>query len=102
MAKPSIAFRARNKATRDFIEMLGQFDKPTRKYILGKALEFDLAPERKTFRWHKLKESSRGSHVPESFSVSITMSLRAIYFEENGVRVWYWVGTHADYDRFCG
>ena len=31
------------------------------------------------------------------------MQYRAIYAtDEDGVNVWYWIGTHADYDVFVG
>ena len=39
---------------------------------------------------------------PGSFSVSVTMNYRAIFFLDGPVNVWYWIGTHADYDRFTG
>ena len=37
-----------------------------------------------------------------SFSVSINMSYRAIYTVVDGVNLWYWVGSHTDYDTFLG
>ncbi len=40
---------------------------------------------------------------PASFSVSITMPYRAVYaVTADGVNLWYWVGTHADYNRLLG
>lgn len=51
-----------------------------------------------------LDDTKKGKHVPGSYSVSITMQYRAIYFldVETKQNVWYWVGTHAEYDRFTG
>ena len=37
-----------------------------------------------------------------SSSVSITMQYRAIYTVDGTDNVWYWIGTHADYDVFIG
>ena len=30
------------------------------------------------------------------------MRYRAVYIVDGDANVWYWVGTHADYDRFTG
>jgi hypothetical protein len=30
------------------------------------------------------------------------MQYRAIYVVEDGVNIWYWIGTHAEYDQFIG
>jgi hypothetical protein len=36
-------------------------------------------------------------------SISVTIGYRAIYVtDEDGTNVWYWIGTHADYDTFTG
>ena len=59
-------------------------------------------PRQASLRLHKLKDRSRGQHVPGSYSVSITPRYRAIFFIYGLVNVWYWIGTHADYDRFTG
>lgn len=59
-------------------------------------------PHHPSFRLHELEDNKKGEHVPGSFSVSITRQYRAIFVHENGVNVWYWIGTHADYDVFTG
>ena len=43
-----------------------------------------------------------GQHEAGSVSVSITRQYRAIYVRQGEVNVWYWIGTHADYDTFTG
>ena len=45
---------------------------------------------------------ARGSIGRESISVSVTIGYRAIYVVRNNGNVWYWIGTHADYDKFTG
>ena len=102
MAKPSIAFRKANKATKEFMQLLGKLSKSTRRLVRVAAIEFDKDPTRKTFRFHQLKETSRGNHQPDSYSVSVNMSIRAIYVLDGDVKVWYWIGTHAEYNRFTG
>jgi hypothetical protein len=59
-------------------------------------------PRHPALRPHALGPTKRGQHWQGSISVTITMGYRAIYVIRNGVNVWYWIGTHADYDTFVG
>jgi hypothetical protein len=59
-------------------------------------------PLHPALRPHVLNPSKKGRHWAGSISVTITMGYRAIYVVRNGVNVWYWIGTHADYDQFIG
>lgn len=59
-------------------------------------------PQHPALRVHTLAPTKTGQHWPGSISVSISMKYRAIYAVRNGVNVWYWIGTHADYDTFIG
>ncbi len=63
---------------------------------------FLLNPDHPGLRRHSLKTTRKGQHQPGSFSVRVTFGYRAIYFTNNGVNVWYWIGSHADYDAFTG
>jgi hypothetical protein len=102
VAKPSSGFRARNRATKDFLEMYGRLPKDLRKFVYETAIEFDRDPTRSTWSHRQLRPNSKGNHIPDSFTVRVTMSYRAIYVLDGEVRVWYWIGTHAEYDRFTG
>jgi hypothetical protein len=57
-------------------------------------------PAHPSLRHHGLDDTKKGRHKVGSFSVSITMQYRAIYVIDNGVNVWYWIGTHAQYKTF--
>jgi hypothetical protein len=59
-------------------------------------------PSHRSLRHHALKENRRGSHRPGSFSVSINRNYRAIYLNDAGQNVWYWVGSHSEFNRFAG
>ena len=59
-------------------------------------------PQHPALRSHELKPTKKGHHLPNSISVSVTKQYRAIYVVNNGVNVWYWIGSHADYDTFVG
>jgi hypothetical protein len=56
-----------------------------------------------------LYKHRRGRHAPGSRSVAISRRYRAIYRTDNGIdgrsevtAVWYWIGSHEDYNNFVG
>ena len=59
-------------------------------------------PAAKSLRHHALEDRKSSRHAPGSFSVSPTMQYRAIYVVVDGVNVWYWIGTHAEYKTYTG
>jgi hypothetical protein len=59
-------------------------------------------PSHPSLRHHALKDNNKGQHRSGSFSVSITMKYRAIYTRDGETNVWYWIGTHNDYNNFTG
>ena len=92
----------RNVRTREFRYLYE--DLPERIQSLGHKVYalFVEDPHHPSLQLHRLKDNSRGSHHTASWSVSITRKYRAVYFVDGAVNVWYWVGTHADYDRLTG
>ena len=59
-------------------------------------------PSHPSLRHHPLEDNDRGRHRAKSHPVSINMQYRAIYTRDGGEYVWYWVGTHNDYDNSTG
>ncbi len=51
---------------------------------------------------HLLHDSHRGRHRHGSRAVSITRRYRAIYVTDGSTNVWYWIGSHEDYNNFLG
>jgi hypothetical protein len=51
---------------------------------------------------HQLYDTNKGRHRNGSRAVSITRRYRAIYVTDGPTNVWYWIGSHADYDNFLG
>lgn len=51
---------------------------------------------------HDLNDTKKGRHRNGSFAVSITRRYRAIATIDGGVNVWYWIGSHEDYNNFTG
>ena len=41
-------------------------------------------------------------HDPPLWSVRVGRSYRALAIEEGGVLYWFWIGSHAEYDRIVG
>ncbi|WP_092047883.1 ParE family toxin-like protein [Planctomicrobium piriforme] len=59
-------------------------------------------PLHPSFRNHPLGDVNRGRHQPGSRSISITMQYRALYVIEGDTNVWYWIGSHNDYENLTG
>jgi hypothetical protein len=59
-------------------------------------------PTHPSLRSHPLGDDGRGRHRPGSVSVAINMQYRAIYVVDGDTNVWYWVGSHNDYDVYTG
>jgi hypothetical protein len=55
-----------------------------------------------SLRNHTLADSDKGRHRNSSRSVTITMQYRAIYVVDDDTNVWYWIGSHTDYNNFIG
>jgi hypothetical protein len=51
---------------------------------------------------HELHDTKKGRHRKGSRAVSITRRYRAIYVTDGPTNVWYWIGSHEDYNNFVG
>ena len=102
MAKLPRSFREQNKSTRPYRERYKKLPASVQALVREYAIRFHEDPTSKSLRVKELKETHRGRHCPGTFSVSITMKYRALFFWKDGVRYWYWIGTHADYDNYIG
>jgi len=92
-----------NKRTAEFRAMFDELPKRIQELASKAFRKFTIDPTAKGLRSHPLKDTGKGKHVPGSVSVSITMDYRAIYYvDENNTNIWYWIGSHADYDQFTG
>jgi hypothetical protein len=96
------SFRERNRTTRHFRELYDRLPVRIQKLTRKACHLFGHQPDHPSFRRHVLKQTRTGQHQAESISISITMQYRAIYVVVDNLNVWYWIGTHAQYDRFIG
>ena len=102
MAKLPSSFRAKNRTTRQFREQYGVLPPAIRDAVRQACVLFERNPSHRSLRLHELRESKRGDHAPSTFSVSVTMQYRALFIVVEGINVWYWIGSHAQYNRFTG
>jgi hypothetical protein len=102
MAKLPSSFRLRNRTARSFREQFAAVPAYVQAAVRAACVLFDRDPSHASLRHHKLDDPKKGKHLPQSFSVSPTMEYRAIYMVKDGINVWYWIGTHADYKKFTG
>src|SRR5262245_15263378 len=89
-----------NVRTRDFRALFAGLPPPIQRTARAAFRTFLFNPAHPALRHHALEDTHRGRHQANSFSVSITMQYRAIYAVDDDVNVWYWIGTHNDYESF--
>ena len=89
-----------NRRTWAFHEQLAELPERVRQLAVKCFALFLESPQHPSLRLHKLDDTKKSRHREGSYSVSITMAYRAIFIPVDGVNVWYWIGTHADYNDF--
>ncbi len=89
-----------NRRNREFRELDAALPAAIREAARRKFILFVANPRQPSLRLHKLKPHGPGNRMVERFSVTVTPRYRALFFIDGPVNVWYWIGTHADYDRF--
>jgi hypothetical protein len=93
---------AANVRTKSFRELFEAIPAEVREIAAAAFRQFQADPDHPSLRRHQLKDTGRGNHRPGSFSVSVTKKYRAIYFVDGETNVWYWIGSHNDYDNYTG
>jgi len=53
-------------------------------------------------RNHSIGDNQQGRHRKGTRAVSVTFRYRALYIVDGDTNVWYWIGTHEDYNDFIG
>jgi hypothetical protein len=97
-----MSWATRNVRTREFREMYERLPAEIRKTCRLAFRAFLRNPDHPALRRHPLGDSDRGRHRGETWSVSVTMKYRALYTVDGDTNVWYWVGSHNDYENFIG
>lgn len=102
MARLPSSFREKNRTTRNYRDQYAKLPQHIKDAVRDACVIFDRDPRHPSLRHHDLGETKRGQHYPASASVSVTMQYRAIYLVQDGINVWYWIGTHNEYENFTG
>jgi hypothetical protein len=102
MAKLPSSFRERNRTTRQFRELLARLPRHVYELARKACILFDRDPNHPSLRSHELIDTKKSRHQPGSISISFAMGYRAIYVQQGDQNIWYWIGSHADYDAFTG
>lgn len=63
---------------------------------------FLVDPHHPTLENHELYDSKKGRHKKASRAVSVNRRYRALYVVDGPTNVWYWIGSHEDYNNFTG
>ena len=92
----------RNVRTGEFKKMLARLP-PHIHEAAQEAFRFFLAnPHHPILGNHQLTDTRKGRHRKASRAVSVTRRYRAIYVTDGESNVWYWIGSHEDYNDFVG
>lgn len=59
-------------------------------------------PHHPSLELHDLNDGGRGRHRANSYAVSVTKRIRAIFAIDGDTNVWYWIGTHESYNTYTG
>ena len=98
----SVGRNNRNVRTKAYKERLAHLGERVAK-LADEAFELFLAdPEAPALHNHPLGDSHWGQHRKNSRAVSVTLRYRAIYVADGNINVWYWIGSHEDYNNFTG
>jgi len=85
-----------------FVFQVGELPLHVQKLVVTAIRLWEANPKHRSLRLHPLKDTRKGRQAKGSFSISLNRQYRAIYVLDGDVAVWYWVGSHADYDRLIG
>lgn len=100
--EPEAVLRTKNRRLRSFHAMYAKLPKYVREIAVEKYRLFTMDPKHPSLNCHILKKTARGQHRTGTRAVCVNRNHRALFYIDGQVNVWYWIGTHADYDLFTG
>jgi hypothetical protein len=92
----------RNVRTRSYKERLEALPESVQRLAQAAFRLFQQNPAHPSLRHHELKESTAGRHRQGSRAVNVGYQYRAVYVPDGNDNVWYWIGTHQDYNTLIG
>lgn len=88
----------RNVRTASYMERLDAVPASVRELAEAAFELFLTNPDAPGLRRQQLRDGPTPSHRPGSWSVRINRQYLAVYVVEGDTNVWYWVGTHGEFD----
>jgi hypothetical protein len=82
-----------SRTTRRFREVYANLPEEIQRQTRQAYLLFREDPRHPSLRFKKVDEESN------TFSVRVGLGYRALGVMEGSTIVWFWIGSHADYDR---
>lgn len=92
----------KSKRTKEFKELFSRLPVAVQELAAAVYKVFASDPRALSLHSHSLKDTARGRHRTGSISIRINQQYRAIYVIDGDVVVWYWCGSHNDYENFTG
>jgi hypothetical protein len=92
----------KSKRTKEFKELFSRLPAAVQELAAAVYRVFAADPNAPSLHSHPLKDTAKGRHRTGSISVRISQKYRAIYVVEGDTAIWYWCGSHNDYENFTG
>lgn len=92
----------KNVRTAEFREMFARLPIRVRELAVPIYRMFLVSPSQAPLRHHLLADSDKGRHKLGTYSVTVAAKYRALYVVDGNTNVWYWIGTHNDYENLIG
>ncbi|MEM6468205.1 MAG: hypothetical protein AAF802_01455 [Planctomycetota bacterium] len=100
MARLPSGFRSSNRTTRQFREQYKRLPEFIKTRVVRSARAFHENPDNNGLRIHPIRPSRNREVLSDTMSVSITIDYRALFVMDGEIRIWYWIGSHSDYNNF--
>ena len=85
-----------SRTARRFREAYAELPNEIRRQARQAYRLFQKDPHHPSLRFKKVQEESN------TYSVRVSLGYRALGVMEGSTIIWFWIGTHADYDRLLG
>ena len=93
---------SKNSRTKQFNSMFSGLPKQIQQAATNAYKQFRRDPNHPSLSLHPLKDTKKGNHKNATFAVSVTRRYRALFVVEGNTNIWYWIGSHEDYNNFTG
>ena len=87
----------KHRTTEGFWKRFEQLPEPERERARKNYRLLEADPGHPSIRFKKLKGKQ-----PPVWSARVGGDYRALALEKDGVLFWFWIGSHAEYDRLVG